>query len=174
MFPFETSCVAVLDTDTDHFRSPPEAGQNFCLPFKHQFSNKVESSVRSRIALDIQPVPGHSNFQVQLGTSVVLNPWYKISTVLNFQGFFTKFRFCVASVSWWSRRRSANLGFLYFCPPFKHQFSKQSGGKHPIEVGLGFVRNERAYLEESSLQNIPSSLFLWNRTNCSVSIQMWS
>ena len=28
--------MAVLDTH--HFRSPPEEGQNFCPPFKHQFS----------------------------------------------------------------------------------------------------------------------------------------
>jgi len=36
VFPSETLCVDVQDTH--HFRSPPEEGQNFCPPFKHQFS----------------------------------------------------------------------------------------------------------------------------------------
>ena len=39
--------MIIAGLDTHHFRIPPEEGQNFCPPFKHQFSKNRPTSKHS-------------------------------------------------------------------------------------------------------------------------------
>ena len=76
--------------------------------------------------------------------------------------FSVQYAFTGKMDSWKTSLRTWKIKFMEI--PFSMVRSAQS--KACIKVGLGFVRNERAYLLESSLQGISSNSFCGNETNC--------